>query len=201
MSGNDLKMYVRIDGEPFLSRVIAYRAEMKRVHEVVWKFAKARGAIGVPGGIWGLQFERGNVPDGWKAPDRKGYSKPKKGHPDIEALAALPRLPKSRDVFGDTLIYDLRHEGPEKDSWGVGCIGWFFEGPYIGWAGDIFFAVVPDAAKAAAEHLAQYPGSKITNGADTWKLPPGLTEISKAQHDLIVATYEVEQERKARVAA
>lgn len=197
MSDGNLKMYVRIDGEPFLSRVIAYRAESKRVSNVVWAFAKERGATEVSGGF-AMKFPRGKVPDGWLKSDRKGWTRPKKNHPDVAAIAALPRLPRSRDVFGDTLIYDLRHEGPEKDSWGVGCIGWFFEGPYLGWAGDTYFAAVPDAAKAAAEHLAQYPGSRITNGADAWKLPPGLTEISKAEHDLIVATYEVEQERKAK---
>jgi hypothetical protein len=32
-------MYIRIDGEPFLSRAFAYRAEMKRVREVIWGFA------------------------------------------------------------------------------------------------------------------------------------------------------------------
>lgn len=147
--------------------------------------------------LGGLLFEGCDAPQGWTKPARKHrWSKPKPGHPDEAIMAALPRKPRSRDVFGDTICENLNYEGPEGE-WGGGCIGWFFDGPYVGWAGDTYFAVIPDAKKAADDHLAKHPGHKITSGADTWTLPKGLIHISEAEQDLIVAEYKVAQERAA----
>lgn len=194
-------MYVRIEGEPFLSKAIAYRDEMHRVRKAIWEFARARSASEVPGSLTGLIFKGGKMPpEGWTKPDRKGFSKPKKDHPDIAAMKALPRLPKTFDVFGDTLIYDLKHEGPDG-SWGFGAIGWFFDGPHIGWADDTFIATIPNAKAAAAEYLANHPNEKITNGADQWTLPAGLVEMTKAEVDLLYAQHAVEQEKKEKARA
>lgn len=193
---SDYKMYVRIEGEPFLSRVKEYREERHRVTKIVWDFAKARGALEVSGGF-AMKFPLGKVPDGWKKPDRRGWTRPKKGHPDASAVAELPRLPESKMVFGDALCFDLRWEGPDG-SWGGGGIGYFFFGADICFCGDQYFAVIPDTNAAARDHLKEYPDHKITSGADTWKLPGGLTRITKAEMDLAFAQFDVEQERKAR---
>lgn len=188
------RMYVRIVGEPFLSRVKDYRAKMDKCVAAWREFANERGAASIPGGLSGLNFS-GKAPDGWTKPQRKhGWSRPKDGHPDAAIMAALPQKPSSYDALGDAIIDDLRHEGP-NGSWGVGAIGHLFEGPIIGWAGDTYFAVIPDAKKAADDHLAAHPNHKITNGADKWTLPPGLVHISEAEHDLIVAEYKVAREQ------
>lgn len=196
---NDYEMYVRIDGEPFLSRAHKYRDDLNACRAVWRAFAQEKGAVSIPGGLSGLIFS-GVAPDGWKKPNRKGWSRPVKGHPDEAIIDALPKEPRSYDVFGDTLCFDLNYKGQNGDC-GYGGIGGFFFGPRIGWAGDTFFAVIPNAKKAADEHLARHPDHVITSGADKWTLPSGLTKISKAEADLIVAQYTVEQERAERAAA
>ncbi len=195
---SDHEMYVRIDGEPFLANARKYRDDQEACR-VAWRaFAQAKGAVAISGGLTGLIFS-GKAPDGWKKPNRKGWSRPVRGHPDEATINALPKEPRSYDVFGKTLCFDLNYKGADG-SWGCGGIGGFFFGPRIGWAGDTFFAVIPDAKKAADDHLAEHPDHVITSGADKWTLPNGLTRISKAEADLIVAQYTVEQQRAERAA-
>jgi len=189
-------VFVRIDGEPFLSAARHYRDERLRVREAWQALAREFGADD-PGGMQGLIFHsRHAVPKGWSKPDRKGFSKPKKGSEDETRLRNMPRLPRSHDVFGGgVILYDLSYSG--TDCWGSGAIGGFFFGPSIGWCGETFFACLPDAAAAAADHLREHPDHKITNGADAWKLPEGLTRVTKAAMDLAMAQHAVAQEREA----
>lgn len=192
---SDEAMGVIIEGEPFLSRVRKYREE-QRAAKIAWsEFALARGASRYHPGSIGLCFD-GKQPEGWTKPKGKnGFSAPKaKDHPDIVAMKALPGFPKATEIFGDAVVYDLSYSSP-GGGWGTGAIGWFFNGPRIGWAGDTHFAWIPDARRAVREHLAIHPDDKITNGADKWSLPPGLREVSEAEIDLIVATFKVAQER------
>lgn len=188
---------VLIEGEPFLSRVIAHRAETFRVTDAALAFGRAYGASNVPESLHGLYFTGGKKPPaGWTKPDRKGWSKPKKGSPDAEKMAALPRPPRSRDVFGDAVIEQLSYK--YEHGQGFSMIGGFFFGPRIGWFGDTFYAWIPDPRRAVARLLKEHPDATITNGADTWSVPDGLREVSEAEIDLLVATYKVEQERAAK---
>ena len=118
------EMYVRIAGEPFLSRVRKYRDAMIACAAAWRTFAQAKGAISVPGGLTGLIFS-GKAPDGWKRLNRKGWSQPAKGHPDEAVIHALPKEPSRYAVFGDALCFDLNYQGPGEER-GCGGIGNFF---------------------------------------------------------------------------
>jgi hypothetical protein len=193
---SEYEIYILIEGEPFLSNARKYRDEQEACHKAWRAFAQAKNAVAIAGGLSGLIFS-GKAPDGWKKPNRKGWSRPVKGHPDEMVMDALPKEPRSYDVFGKVLCFDLNYRGPNGDR-GFGHIGGFFFGPRMGWAGETFFAVIPDAKKAADDHLSKHPDHIITSGADKWVLPDGLIRISKAEADLIVAQYTVEREHAAR---
>lgn len=190
------EMYVKIVGEPFLSKARAYRDDLQACADKWRSFMDEMGASGVPHCLGGLNFD-GAAPKGWTKPTRKnGFSRPKDGHPDNERIAALPKRPRTYEVFGDSIINDLSYKGQNGDR-GSGGILFYWDGPWVGWAGDTFMACIPDAKAASDAHLAEHPDHEITSGADKWVLPQGLEQISRAEHDLIIAQYKVEQERKA----
>ena len=112
---------------------------------------------------------------------------------------ALPEAPRASDVFGKSLIFDLRYEGGDVVSGGQ-AIGspFFLLTAEIGWVGDTIFALIPHARRAADRFLERNPGYRITNGCDTWEIPDGLREISEAEKDLLIAQHRVEREAKAK---
>lgn len=189
-------LYVRADSEPWISRLKKYRDELHACHDAWLGFAAKHGADQIPGGLSGLIFsDRRKVPAGWKKPDRKGWTRPKQGHPDEAEIDALPKEPSRWAALEGACICTLCYEG--SDCSGSGAIGNLFWGPSIGWAGDTFLCILPDAKAAAADHLQKHPDHRITNGCETWTLPDGLTRISEAEHDLIVAQFKVAHERAA----
>ena len=187
--------YVRIDGEPFLSRAKEYRAKRYAALEAWSAFAKEMGANSIPGGLRGLNFSR-KAPDGWTKPTgRDGYSKPKKGHPDvarIDALRAEHPMPSGTDVFGDAICWNLNWKG--ERGYGGGLIGLMFEAQ-IGWAGDTFYCLIPDAEAAVRQHREQYPEHTIEEPAASWRVPDGLTRLTEAEYDLAFAQAAVDEER------
>lgn len=193
---------VFIEGEPFLSRVKKYREDRLHAEDKWSEFARSHGATGYNVGVRGLYFSSRKIPDGWSKPkNRNGFSTPHKTNTDvIEFLSTLPKKPSAYDVFGDAFLYDLSYEGP-NNSWGIGAIGFFFDGPRIGWAGETYFAYIPDVTGAVAEHMKQYPDHTITNGADKWVMPDGLRVASEAEINLVVAQFQVAEEKKAKESA
>lgn len=193
-------IYVRVTGEPFLSRAEAYNAECLKCHEAWEAFKSEKGADGIPGSYsGGLLFNR-VAPDGWTKPKGKyGFSYPKRGHADNERIAALPTRPRTHDVFGDALLHHISYE--YEDCTGSGSIGHQWE-PHIFWVGDACFARIPDAKAAADNHYYKdKPGFRITNGAGTWSLPDGLERISEARLDLIIAQHNLAVEERQALAA
>lgn len=198
--------YVRIVGEPFLSRAQAYRKQHGVWCDAWGAFAKERGADGV--GLTGrhLSFKHTNPPEGWTRPIGKSrMSNPKKGHPDIEALAQLrersPR-PDARAVFGDAVVYDVRWETANGDrgGGGIGGFGMVLNGPWVGWVGDDYLGWVPDAEAAVRDFLAEHPDRVIASPAAEWILPPGLIRITEAEYELILAQHKVDEERATQEA-
>ena len=196
---SDHTTHVRIDGEPFLTLATAYR-EKRHASLIAWSdFAKGFGAVSIPESLSGLNFGHNKPPNGWLKPTGpNGYSRPKKGHPDLELFDVLRKdcpMPDGRDVYGDAICQNLNYELPDgsKRYGGIGRM-W---GPHIGWAGDTFLGVIPDAEAAVADLLARYPDAKIMNGAAEWRMPAGLTRLTKAEYELIFAQHEVAQERAA----
>jgi hypothetical protein len=192
----DHLIYVKITGEPFLSRARAYREACFACHEAWEAFRKEKGADGIPGGYsGGLLFNRSS-PDGWTKPKGKlGFSYPKRGHEDAARISALPSRPRTFDVFGDTVIHRISYETARGS--GSGVISYQWE-PYILWVGDEFYARIPDAKSAANEHpYRDEPGFRITNGASTWTLPEGLERVSEARVDLAIALHNLALEEAA----
>lgn len=196
MAGN--LIYVKIVGEPFLTRAVAYRDACFACHEAWEAFRAEKGADGVPGSYsGGLLFNR-SAPEGWTKPKGKyGYSSPKKGNADIERIAALPPRPRTFDVFGDSVLHSISYEYEGGSGSGVISSQWE---PYVLWVGDDFYARIPDAKAAADSHCYRdRPGFKITNGADRWELTEGLDRISEARLDLAIAQHNlaIEEARAA----
>lgn len=183
-------IYVKVTGEPFLSRANEYYDTYKACHEAWDAFKLEKGADGIPG-IYrgGLLFDRA-APDGWTKPKGKyGYSSPKRGHVDVERIAALPKRPRTFDVFGDAVLHSVSYE--YDGGTGSGRIGYQWE-PHIFWVGEDCYARIPDARSAADNHYnCDKPGFRITNGADKWELPAGLERISEARLDLIIAQHNL----------
>lgn len=185
---------VRIEGEPFLSRAKAYR-EAFQEWRVRWsEFAISKGADGHVGTA-GLTFHSGQQPEGWLKPNSRGFSRPKKNHPDLALLSALPPEPRTALVFGESIIMDCNHEGPGKNRGSRG-IGYFFRGLWVGWLGNTFYAKIPHARNAAQNTLSDYPGCRITTeGALEWDIPSGLVEITEAEYRFDKARHDLEEER------
>ena len=189
---SDYSVFVKITGEPFLSRAEKFFAEFDAAAAVWWEFARKVGATSLSDPLGCLGFE-GRPPDGWTAKSLNGRSRPKKSSALYAQFEALPKQPDSSAVFGDAVIYNLSYEGP--DCSGSGSLGNFFWGPGIARAGSIYVAAIPHAGRAAAVYLARYPNHKITNGADGWTMPDGLVEISETEKTFIFAEYRLRMER------
>ena len=190
---------VAIEGEPFLSRAVAYRRDWTSACEAWNRFAATKGAEGAPEIGGGLNFGKRKAPAGWtraKGPD--GYSRPKPGSPDAEAMASLPSIPSPRDVFAGAIIEEVRYQGDDVSGMTSVCRDW--RGATIGWTTDAYVAVIPDASAAARQVLETNPGVRITNGADLWTLPSGLRQITKARMEFMFAKFMVEHEEAAKAA-
>lgn len=195
---DETTVLVRIDGEPFLSRAMAYFAELD-VAAAAWQaFALKVGATSLSNPLGALGFD-GPPPAGWIAKTRNGRSRPKSGTAAAAEMAALPQHPCSRLVFGDAVIYDLSYDMP-CGGFGSGGIGLLFFGPPIARADGVMVARIPHAGRAAAQHLACHPDHTIRYGAADWKIPDGLVEISEAEMKFMFAKAELDRERAARAA-
>ncbi len=189
---------VRIDGEPLLSRAQAYRQAVIAQERAWNEYRQSIGASGFPAGWPGsspsfMFFVGSSPPEGWSKPDRKGVSRPKKGSEAAKAMAALPPRPSVRGVLSG-IVNDLSYAGPGIS--GSGMIAFFDEGYSVGWVGGTFFARIPHAGRAAADHLARHPDHTVDEPAKSWRIPDGLTEISQAEFDLLCAQHRVELERR-----
>lgn len=192
---SDNTMFVRIDGEPFLSAAKAYKSDLENAQAEWSHFAKSIGADG----FWfhGAFAFKSFVPEGWVRPASNGASRPKKTNKEARAkIAALPTQPTTRAVFGDKIKETYSYTASRGNS-GGGCIARLWE-PQIGWtASGIFVAAIPDPAPVVKEIRKQYPSAKFTCGCDKWKLPRGLTRISEAEKEFIFARDALNAEKRA----
>lgn len=199
----DHTTFVRIDGEPFLSRALAYREQREVWREIWGAFCKGRGADGVNASGRALSFKTGRPPEGWTRPERSArISRPKKDHPDLVVMADLRERfphPDARSVFGNEVAFDIKWGQPDGASGGFGLGGFsmILNGPHLGWAGDVFLGWIPDAEAAARDHLAEHPEHRIVGAAAGWTMPAGLTRLSEAEYALIFAQHKVAEERAA----
>lgn len=199
--------FVRIVGEPYLSRAKAYKAAQTAAEEAWSKFSVDRNASHYSGHrtLESLTFVNPKTrPAGWGQPSRRGRSFPNQtstaGRAELELIRALPQKPTPWDVFPESEIpYQLNHRGPGKGDSGGGCFTNRPE-PNVLWVGDDFYGLIGDVYSAAKEMKEKDPEVTIEDGAETWAIPAGLTRISEARFDLAVATYKVAQEEKKAAA-
>ena len=196
---SDYATYVRIDGEPFLSRAKAYR-EAKAAWHLAWgSFAESKGATGFSLSGRQLVFGKGGPPEGWTKPDRRNLSHPKARHPDLadfERMRADHPQPEARGVYGDAICLNASYEEDKgSGSFGLGGFGIIINGPHVGWAGDIFLGHIPDAEAFVRDYAEKHPERRIVGPAATWVLPAGLTRITLAEYELIFAQHKVAQEQ------
>lgn len=191
-------VYVVIEGEPFLSRAQEYRRLKIEAKEAWWTWARSIGATQIFGlhHPTNLVFPRGKVPADWKRPNRKGRTNPKKGTQAEREMMSLPPLPRSRDVYGDAIVEDIRcHDPKNPENRSVAAISHFFE-PFVGWLGDTMIGMIPHAGNAAVNAAAEDPDWVVEPPAPGWVVPEGLRMISKAEYDLMVAMHNFEAEKR-----
>lgn len=200
--------WVLIEGEPYLSRAVAFREEKARVTKTVNAFLKEVGAEAISHSFTLLRFPGWKQPEGFKAPDKHGMCAPRKENKHmIDRLAALPRPPVGWSVIPyDEIPYQLTYadkDDPGRHGAGmIGPPGAFWDGADIGWAGDTYFARIPDWKAAAAAYKLGHPNDVFPdhNGMnpETFEIPAGLRKVSEAEIDLIVATEKVRIERETK---
>jgi hypothetical protein len=193
-------VYVAIEGEPFLSRAIAYKKAVIAVNREWREFLVKVGGAQAFGHreMTHVRFD-GPRPLGWAKPNTRGLCRPKvKSEPEALMRALTPK-PRSVGVYGDALIDTFEfHDTDNSKNWGSSCIGRQFFGAWVGWIKDDFYGMIPHAANAARNHLAERPDTTVDQAALDWVVPFGLREISKMEFDFILAKYNFEKEQKPK---
>ncbi|GAB6842407.1 hypothetical protein HNR00_003615 [Methylorubrum rhodinum] len=196
--------YVRIVGEPFLSRAREYRERQTARRRAIWEYAQSKGATGFSTAGTDLCFKGRSPPKNWTKPKGEhGFSHPKVGTPEageLQRLRSIHPQPVYRDVYGDGLCEEISWEASDGSSgtWGIADgsnLTLVFEGAWLGWAGDTFFGLIPDAEAERHRYATKHPERTVVGPAATWTLPEGLVRITKAEMDLIVAEHRVAEER------
>lgn len=195
--------FVRIEGEPFLSRAKAYR-EAREAWAHAWSaYAKRKGARSFAGTGRHLGFKTGAQPNGWTKPQGKhGWSHPKKGQADEAEIQSMRQMwpePDAGAVYGDAVLRVFQYETPDgrHGSFSIGSFGMVINGPWVGWIGDVYVGHVPDAEAAVRAHREKNPECIVREPAAIWKMPDGLIPITEAEYELIFAQHKVAEERKS----
>lgn len=188
-------LIVEVVGEPYLSRTAIYRAAYSAVHDAWLAWAVTQGGTPSSGYHAGLFFiGRGPTePTQWRKTDRRGWACPKKGTPAADAMAKLPKKPRTWDMFPDW-PFDLSYTSPEGH--GSGALGFMFDGPRIGWIGDRVFVVLPDPVYAREEHMRENPNHTVHEPVASWVFPPsGLVRLTEAEYNFIIAEHDLQAEK------
>lgn len=143
--------------------------------------------------LYGLSLRK--APDGWTKPKKNGETYPKRGHADCDKIKNLPELPDQCDaIFNITGVpLCISYEGDGTS--GSTCIGSPLNecGFLYIQRHNLYAFWTPDVKK----YLEDYSQYKITNGADKWEMKiDGVTPISQAKWDLLVAECKVKDEEE-----
>lgn len=196
--------YVRIVGEPFLSRAREYREKRAAWHRAWNAFAQSKGAPGFSTSGSDLAFKGKPVPEGWTKPrgeDR--FSHPKAKSRDVPEFARMQRehrRPPCADVFGDAIPHSIEWEEPDGSRRSCGIVGMdnldlVFNKAWVGFAGETFIGFIPDPEAERQRFAKEHPERRIVGEVATWALPEGLVRITEAEKDLIYAEHKVAEER------
>jgi len=179
------KVYVIIEGEPYLARAKAWRMAFERAHAAWTAYATHKRAASYIAhqNLSALVFAPGAVlPAGWPAPDAKGQVRPPLHNAQTRAeIAALPTIPDAMTIYGRDVLYTVRWEGEhDQDDYGTLGIGFAWR-ELTGWIGDTFTGCLPHAGNVAANMLADHPERVIDPAALRWTLPPGLRPVARGE--------------------
>lgn len=193
---------VKVVGEPFQSRCLAYRAALESAQNAWREYATGISAdkILIPSGfIW---MDPKKVPKtGWTRVGRppKHFWRPRKNTPAAKEIAELPREPSSYDVFEGAVHYGFHGASEDGQESFSSSVSNFIRGPVIGWVGDLFIAHIPHVGRASRAYAIFAPAGVIIPELFTkWEVPEGLEEITEAEADLIFAQARVDAERAAK---
>jgi hypothetical protein len=196
-------MLASVDSGPILQGCRAWRARYDAAHDAARAFAKSLGSQGYFGGlkdqVVALLPSR-EVPEGWRvvrgAGRRKDMMVPRKGKPGQaarEALASLPQFPDPYELaqlVGPPLSLEYWNDRGEA---GTVLIGNPMHPVQLCWSHDRMVLVLPDVAASVAELR---KSGWMVRGGD-WALPDGLSPMTEAEWELLVAQHRVEDERAA----
>ncbi len=200
----------RVVGEPFLSRIVAFQKEWRRVMAIYSEFSEKHG--GERMFVWrtlnGLKFpwdakfawsdgKTYRWPEGWTKPKgRNEFSAPKKKTAAYEEMQALPKMPSPYDVYGDEIILQSSYTFPEGSGGGVLING---TDPVIEWTGgepDAYFMEIPDIEAFLKINAVAQPDYVYSDAMRAWRWPAGLQKMTAAERELEFAKAKVEQERR-----
>lgn len=193
---------VKIVGEPFQSRALAYRDAIEKTQEAWREFGRGISADKLLIGAGFIWLDPKKVPkEGWtrigKPP--KHFWRPRKKSSIAQEVSALPKEPSSFDVFDGFVHYSFSGASEDGKESFAQSVGMFTRGPTIGWAGDVFIAHIPHVGRASRAYAITAPaGVSIPDIYTKWEIPEGLEEITEAERDLFFAQARVDAERAAR---
>lgn len=205
MSSAKDRLYLLVEGEPYLSACRDWRARHEATMEATFAFCASLGAKGFYPG-----FDEGFSHLTWVDPAPAGWEPVKKlrkslarrlapvkgpaGDAARAAIAALPPIPKWQEIA--TLIghpCQIRYRTSNNECWGFSTCGVnFWKLVDISWAGDEFLILAKDTAPEIVALREKYPDVIIGEGV--WSPPEGLRPISEARWKLKEAEQRVKME-------
>lgn len=198
-----MNKYYLIESGPLLDAVKECIEMKAKTREATIRFCERIGVEKYRAGFRGTPISfifPGRVIKGFTQRDRHGNSHPKKDGPYYEEWRNIPEHQNSTSVIQSITGIPLFYSYTTTIGNGSSAIGDIFpcgflylsaEGPYV--------MYVPDIAKYFEEFKEQTPDAVIKDDADKWQINvEGITEISQAHWELMVAQHKVEQEEKDR---
>lgn len=197
------RKYYLVEGGPLLALAKEYHDDLAAFYKELNEFIVEIGANGyrfdITGQLNGLRFE-GDVPEGYKKPDKHGATLPYKKNKEAWAQLKKFKQPKAHDYIDRLLKIPcgLAYRKGDEIS-GSTMIGHPFEPYGFYWYdpnGPVLMTV-PDVAKYASDIMKESDEYTFDDDLHLWKLEDhadGVRPILKEEWDFMRAKYEQEKQ-------
>lgn len=187
--------YYLVEGGEILAKVSQFRAELMKHRHAAMDYVKSIGGTGYQSsfmdGIYAIQFPEGQVPEGFKKPNRYKCCVPKvKSSYCAEFLKY--KAPHATEWMKKFLGIPLQLNYSCGNSTGGSCTGHPFEPISICWfaTDGPLLLIIPDVA-AKAEELRNGKEIIFEDNADQWRMPlEGVREILREEWDFMAAKHK-----------
>ena len=198
-------LHLKVADGPLLSTCLEWRERRRLATDAAFAFAKRQGSDGyfptIDGNLCAITVQP-STPPGWtilktrriNQPDKLIPLKGSKGDAIRAEIAALPNFPSHHEIaeaIGHPQQLSYEYEGGR----GFETMGYRLNPVHLGWAGETFIILCPNAERYVAAKRAEHPGCTINQGE--WTIPEGLIPITKAQMELFYAKQAVADEQAA----